>query len=160
MSKNIIDWIEWAKLSCATLYRDSVTRFFASGFFHESVSTQPQSIPRDRFEFFWKFAEILASQGAPPVSMIPVANFATSFTSVVDTGGKLPPVSLGTAEALKWTWRQKGTYKLTSQSSLNKIIKAFMIEDFFLLPPVSTTSVVHLELWISARFFEKNLKRP
>jgi hypothetical protein len=27
------------------LYRDSVTRFFASGFFHEAVSPQPQSIP-------------------------------------------------------------------------------------------------------------------
>jgi hypothetical protein len=30
----------------------------------------------------------LASQGAPPVSTTPAANFATSFTSVVDTGGK------------------------------------------------------------------------
>ncbi len=73
-----------------------------------------------RFEFFRKFAEIFASQGAPPVSMTPVANlppvsmtpaakFATSFASVVDTvgkfstgvndtgvndaGGNLPPVS-------------------------------------------------------------------
>ena len=34
------------------------------------------------------FAEIFASQGAPPVSTTPAANFATSFTSVVDTGGK------------------------------------------------------------------------
>jgi hypothetical protein len=37
----------------------------------------------------------------PPVSATPAANFATSFTSVVDTGGKfatgvenLPPVSM------------------------------------------------------------------
>jgi hypothetical protein len=47
---------------------------------------------------FWFFAEIFASQGAPPVSTTPVANllvsttpaanFATSFASVVDTGGK------------------------------------------------------------------------
>ena len=29
----------------------------------------------------------------PPVSTTPVANFATSFSSVVDTGGNLPPVS-------------------------------------------------------------------
>ncbi len=35
-----------------------------------------------------------------------------------------------------------------------------MIEDFFHLPPVSTTPVVHLELWISQRVFRKNLKRP
>jgi hypothetical protein len=88
---------------------------FSSGFFHESVSPQPQSIPLDRFEFFRKFAEIFASQGTPPVSTTlaaklppvsttPAANFATSFASVVDTGGKfaagvnatggnLPPVS-------------------------------------------------------------------
>jgi hypothetical protein len=47
---------------------------------------------------------MIASQGAPPVSTTPVANFATIFASVVDTdgkfatsvndvGGKLPPVS-------------------------------------------------------------------
>jgi hypothetical protein len=35
-----------------------------------------------------KFAEIFANQGAPPVSMTALENFATSFTSVVDTGGK------------------------------------------------------------------------
>ena len=51
------------------------------------------------FEFFRKFAEIFASQGAPPVSTTPVANlppvsappvanFSTIFASVVDTGGK------------------------------------------------------------------------
>jgi hypothetical protein len=53
----------------------------------------------DRFKFFRKFAEIFASQGAPPVSKTPatklppvsttpVANFYTIFASVVDTGGK------------------------------------------------------------------------
>jgi hypothetical protein len=41
-----------------------------------------------RLKFFHKFAKIFASQGAPPVSTTPVANFATSFASVVDTGGK------------------------------------------------------------------------
>ena len=62
--------------------------FFASGFFHESVSPQPQSIPFRPFRIFRKFAEIFASQGAPPVWTTPVANFANSFASVVDTGGK------------------------------------------------------------------------
>ncbi len=38
---------------------------------------------QDRFEFFQKFAEIFASQGAPPG-----ANFYSSFASVVDTRGK------------------------------------------------------------------------
>jgi hypothetical protein len=35
-----------------------------------------------------------------------------------------------------------------------------MIEDFFRLPPVSTTLVVHLELRISLQIFEKIRKGP
>jgi hypothetical protein len=78
-------------------FKGTVSRAFASGFFHESVSPQPQSIPLRSFR---KFAEIFASQGAPPVStttvaqlplvsMTPAANFSTIFTSVVDDiGGK------------------------------------------------------------------------
>jgi hypothetical protein len=65
---------------------------------------QPQSIPLGPIQIFQKFAEIFTSQGAPPVSTTPAANFPTSFASVVDTGGKfatgvndtggkLPPVS-------------------------------------------------------------------
>jgi hypothetical protein len=57
----------------------------APGFFHESVSPQPQSIPLRLFRIFRKFAEILASQGATP----PASNFSINFDSVVDTGGKL-----------------------------------------------------------------------
>jgi hypothetical protein len=39
--------------------------------------------------FFRKFMEIFASKGAPPVSTTLGANFATSFASVLDTGGKI-----------------------------------------------------------------------
>jgi hypothetical protein len=75
----------------------------------------PQKITLEHFKFFRKFAEIFASQSAPPVSTTPVVNFATSSAGVVDTrgkfatgvkdtggkfvtgvndaGGKLPPVS-------------------------------------------------------------------
>jgi hypothetical protein len=48
----------------------------------------------------------------------------------------------------------------SSQRCPNKIIKTFMTEDFFHLPLVSTTPMVHLELRISVHIFEKNLKRP
>ncbi len=54
-------------------------RFVASGFFHESVSPQPQSNPLGLFQIFSKFAKIFTSQGAPPVSTRPAA--------------KLPPLS-------------------------------------------------------------------
>jgi hypothetical protein len=55
-------------------------------FFHESVSPKPLSIQLGPFEFFSRFVEIFAAQGAPPVStltpgailqpvsLIPVAN--------------------------------------------------------------------------------------
>jgi hypothetical protein len=48
----------------------------------------PRVSHNDHCEFFQKFADIFASQGAPLVSMTPSANFATSFTTVVNTGGK------------------------------------------------------------------------
>ncbi len=43
----------------------------------------------------------------------------------------------------------------TTQRCPNKIIKNFQFEDFCHLPPVSATPVVHLELRISPRIFEK-----
>jgi len=48
----------------------------------------------------------------------------------------------------------------TTQRCPKEIVKIFLIEDFFHLPPVSTTPVVHLELGISLRIFVKNLKWP
>jgi hypothetical protein len=51
------------------LLRDSVTRFFASGSFHEPVSPQPQSIPLGPLQILTS-----ASQGAPLVSTTLVAN--------------------------------------------------------------------------------------
>ncbi len=43
----------------------------------------------------------------------------------------------------------------TTERCPNTIIKIFPIEDFFHLPPVSATPVVHLEQRISPRIFEK-----
>ena len=40
------------------------------------------------FRIFSKIRGDIRSQGAPPVSTTPVANFSTIFASVVDTGGK------------------------------------------------------------------------
>ncbi len=68
-------------------------------FFLNQFPPHPKVFHLDRFEFFRKFAEIFATQGAPPVSTTPVANlppvsatpsanFYTIFAGVVDTGGK------------------------------------------------------------------------
>ncbi len=43
----------------------------------------------------------------------------------------------------------------TTQRCPNKIIKIFLLEDFFYLPPVPLTPVVHLEPQISPGIFEK-----
>jgi hypothetical protein len=50
----------------------------------------PRVFHLDRFEFFRKFAEIFASQGAPPVSTTPAANLPPVSTT---PAAKLPPVS-------------------------------------------------------------------
>jgi hypothetical protein len=48
----------------------------------------------------------------------------------------------------------------TNQRCPNKIIKIFLLEGFFHLPPVSTTPVANLELRISPRIFEKIRSSP
>jgi hypothetical protein len=57
-------------------YRDSVTRFSTSGFFHASGSPKPLNIQLGAVpNFFRKFTEIFAIQDVvPPVSLTPVAN--------------------------------------------------------------------------------------
>jgi hypothetical protein len=84
---------------------------FASGFFHESVSPKPLSTPLGPFRIFSKIrGDIRSSRLTTGINVTggklttPAANFATSFTSVEDTGGKfatgandtggkLPPIS-------------------------------------------------------------------
>ncbi len=48
----------------------------------------------------------------------------------------------------------------TTQRCSNKIIKIFLLEGFFHLPPVSLTPVANLELRISPRIFEKIRNDP
>jgi hypothetical protein len=66
------------------MLKDSVTRFFASGFFHESPSPKPLIITLRSFQIFSKILGV-ASQGAPPVANLPPVKFATGIN---DTGGK------------------------------------------------------------------------
>ncbi len=48
----------------------------------------------------------------------------------------------------------------STQRCPNKIIKIFLIEDFFHLPPVSTTPVGHVEVRISSRIFKEIWNGP
>jgi hypothetical protein len=46
----------------------------SAGFSHESAYPKPLSIPIVPFQFFRKFMEIFAAQGAPPVSLEKIFN--------------------------------------------------------------------------------------
>ncbi len=48
----------------------------------------------------------------------------------------------------------------STQRFPQEIMQILLIEDFFHLPPVSTTPVVHLELQISPQIFEKFWNGP
>jgi hypothetical protein len=67
-------------------YRDSVTRFFASGYLHESVSPNPEYPIRTVSNFF----ENMQSQDAPPESPTPVENLPPVSTPAANS----PPVLL------------------------------------------------------------------
>ena len=85
----------------------------------------PRVFHLDRFEFVRKFAEIFASQGAPPVSTTPVANFSTIFANVVVTGGKF---ATGVNDI-------GGKFAISVKDAGDK------------LPPVSTTPAANLHRW-------------
>jgi hypothetical protein len=88
----------------------------------------------------------------PSVSTIPAANLMSLSTTTV-----------ANKETISGCWHLKVNLKenvylyfnSTTQRCQNKMIKTFLIEDFLHLPPVSTTLVVHLQLWISLQIFKK-----
>ncbi len=108
-----------------------------------------------------------------------VNNTGGKFVAGVnDAGGKLPPVSMTRRQICHWChwhrWQIIGTisgckhlkvnlkekiiYIYVSSATQrwpNIIIKIFLIEDFFHLPPVSLTPLANLELRISPRIFKK-----
>ncbi len=56
--------------------------FLLQVFFHESPSPKPLKITLGTFRIFGKFAEIFASQGAPPINYTS-GNFATGTAALV-----------------------------------------------------------------------------
>ncbi len=114
------------------LLKATVSQDFCLGFFHESSSLKHLKITLGLL-----------------VSMVPAVNLST--TLVANNGNKIWLLTSysdfeGKKLFCKLTLLPKGAPK--------KIIKTFLI-GFFHLPPVSTTLVVHLELWISVRIFKK-----
>jgi hypothetical protein len=70
------------RFSWDTFLKETVSRdFLLLVFFLNQFPPSPRVSHLDRFKFFRKFAEIFASQGAPPVSM--------SFTPVANNGNNI-----------------------------------------------------------------------
>jgi hypothetical protein len=140
--------------------------------------------------FFFKFAELFASQGAPLVSltaklplvsttpaanlplvsMIPAANLPTVSTTTVANCHRCQRHRLQICHRCQWhRWQIMGSgcrhLKVYLKAKINiqymltllpkgvqiKLLKIFLLEDFFHLPPMSTTLVVR----ISPQIFEK-----
>ncbi len=75
----------------SSIIKGTVSRdFLLLVFFMNQFPPSSRVFHLDRLEFFRKFAEIFASQGAPPVSTTPVANLPPVTTT---PAAKLPPVS-------------------------------------------------------------------
>jgi hypothetical protein len=74
--------------------------FLVLVFFMNQFPPHSRVLHLDRFEFFRKFAEIFASQGAPPVSATPAANFTPFLLALLIPVANLPPVSTIPAENL------------------------------------------------------------
>jgi hypothetical protein len=132
-------------------------------FFMNQFPPSPRVSHYYRFDFFRKFAEIFASQAAPPVSKTPVTNLSPVSTIPAATFHRYQRhrwQTMGTVSGcryLKVNLKAKIYIYVNStiQRCPNKIIKIFLNEDFFHLPPVSLTPVVNLKLRISPRIFEK-----
>ncbi len=68
LNKRLVYWVKvW-------LLKGQCHKIFDFRFFHESVSPKHLSIPLGPFRFLRKFAEIFVAQGAPTVSLTPVAD--------------------------------------------------------------------------------------
>ncbi len=119
---------------------------------------------------------VLLTPGAnlPPVSTIPAANLPPVSMTPVANCHRYQRHQRQICRRCRWHWWQiirtiSGCRHLkvnlkakmyiyvnsTTERCPNKIIKIFQLEDFFHLPPVSLTPVVHLEPRISLRIFEK-----
>ncbi len=103
--------------------------------------------------------------------MTKAANFATGTTGVVDTGGKLATRCQQYRQQIcGWFQWHRSKYWCNISNCLNLKVnfneKNYLYdyysipkkEDFFNLPPVSTTLMVNLELQINPQIFEKKFE--
>ncbi len=135
---------EFRRISWDSLFKGTVSRDFCFWFF--SWISFPQALEytiravSNFFENSRRYSQLKVDHRP----MTPVANFTTSFSSVVDTGGKFATDVSDTGgkqwdsyqaeDTLKWIWRQKFIYMLTllSKGVPTKLLKFFWLKSFFI----------------------------
>jgi hypothetical protein len=125
---------------------------------------------RHRWQIFPPFllAMLIPVANLPPVSTIPAANLPPVSTTPVANCHLYQRhrwqimATISGCRHLKVNLKAKIYIyvNFTTQRCPNKIIKIFLLEGFFHLPPVSLTPVANLELQISRRIFEKIRNGP
>ena len=119
---------------CCCFLKGTVSRdFLLLVFLMNQFPPSPRVLHWDRFEFFRKFAEIFAIQGAPPVSTTPVAN--------------LPPVSMTPVANCRRYQRHRRQICHRYQRHRRQIlppVPLVLLTPVANLPPVSTIPVANL----------------
>ncbi len=136
-------------------------------FFMNQFPRSPRVFQLDSFEFFRKFAEIFASQGAPPVSTTPVTNLPQVINN---TGGKFFHnfrwrcwyrwQTMGTI--IKLTWKKIYLYANSTSQRCPVQKKSKKFSDWRFFPFATGVNDIGGKPWaanISANF-RKNSKRP
>ncbi len=108
---------------CCPFNRDSVTRFFASGFFHESVSPKPLSILLGPFRIFSKIRRYIRR--------------SRLTTGINDTGGKFATGVNDTGSKIAAGINDTGgkfiyMLSLLSKGVPTKLLKFFWLKIFFI----------------------------
>jgi hypothetical protein len=125
---------------------------------------------RHRWQIFPPFslALLIPVANLPPVSTISAANLPPVSTTPVANCHRYQRhrwqimATISGCRHLKVNLKAKIYIYVnsTTQRCPNKIIKIFLLEGFFHLPPVSLTPVANLELRISPQIFEKFRNGP
>jgi hypothetical protein len=144
--------VTWSSQKHVLGLKGQCHKIFCLGFFRESSSPKPLKIILGPFQIFSKILGDIRKSSCTTGSTIPVANCQRCQRHRWQIIGIV-------SDCLHLQVNLKENNFLyvnsTTQRCPNKIIKTFLIVDFFHLP-LSTTTVVHLELQISPRILKKN----
>ncbi len=127
---------------CNSPFKGQCHEILCLWFFHESNSPQPQRIPLGPFRIFLKIrgrnSQVKVHHRYQRYRWQTIGTWSDCWQLKMDLKKKMYQYA-----------------NSTNQRCPKEIMKTFLMYDFFHLPPVSMTLVVHLELRIYPRIFNK-----